>query len=127
VPSRLTEVAIDCRQPERLVAFWSAALGYRREAEGEGWIAIGPVDEFDEDDLRRAPQPPNLAFCAVPEPRVGKNRLHIDITPVGTTQAEEVARLTALGATLADVEQGDETWIVMADPEGNVFCVMAEV
>ena len=127
MPSRLTEVAIDCREPERLVAFWCAALGYVRVAEGQDWIAIGPAGDISADDWRAAPQPPNLAFCAVPEPRVAKNRVHIDITPVGVTQADEVARLTALGATPADIGQGDETWIVLADPEGNEFCVMTEV
>ena len=63
----------------------------------------------------------------VPEARVTKNRVHIDITPVDATQADEVGRLMGFGATRADVGQGDESWIVMADPEGNEFCVMTEV
>jgi hypothetical protein len=127
VPSRLTDVIIDSRDPERLTEYWCAALGYVRVAGGEGWIAIGPVEQIDEADLRRGPQPPNLAFVLVPEERVTKNRVHIDLTPIDVTQAAEVERLLALGATMADIGQGDEEWVVMADPEGNVFCVMAEV
>jgi hypothetical protein len=128
VPSRLTDVVIDCREPERLTEFWCAALGYQRVAGGEGWIAIGPGgDDSDVDGLRRGPAAPNLAFVLVPEARLTKNRVHIDITPVDATQAGEVERLMALGASRADVGQGDETWVVLADPEGNEFCVMAEV
>jgi hypothetical protein len=127
VPLRLTEVAIDCHDVERLVAFWSAALGYVRLSEGEGWVAIGPPGPDVPDDVFIAhPHPPNLAICAVPEDKVVKNRMHVDVTPVQTSQRDEVARLTALGAATVDIGQGEEKWIVMADPEGNEFCVMPE-
>lgn len=64
----------------------------------------------------------DLLFVEVPEPKRSKNRLHIDLRP--EHQAEEVARLEGLGAVRVDIGQGDDrTWVVMADPEGNEFCV----
>jgi Glyoxalase-like domain len=53
-----------------------------------------------------------------------KNRLHMDVNPVGVTQAQELERLLALGATHVDIGQGDQTWYVLADPEGNEFCLL---
>jgi hypothetical protein len=127
VPSRLTEVAFDGHNLELLVPFWSAALGYVTVGQGDGWIAIGPEGPgLTTGDLRTGPVPPNLAFCVVPEARTVKNRVHIDITPVDATQQDEVERLLALGAVRVDVGQIDVTWVVMADPEGNEFCVMSE-
>jgi hypothetical protein len=61
----------------------------------------------------------------VPETKVAKNRMHLDLSPVDRSRDEEVARLLALGATRADVGQtGEESWVVLADPEGNEFCVL---
>jgi hypothetical protein len=67
-----------------------------------------------------------MLFLQVPDPKQGFNRLHIDLRPTGEApdQAAEVARLEALGATRVDVGQGDVSWVVMADPEGNEFCVL---
>jgi hypothetical protein len=127
MPSRLTEVSFDGHDLEVLVTFWSAALGYVTVGRGEGWIAIGPAGPgLTTDDLRAGPVPPNLAFCVVPEARTVKNRVHIDITPINATQQDEVERLLALGATRIDVGQVDVTWVVLADPEGNEFCVMSD-
>jgi hypothetical protein len=128
VPSRLTDVVLDCDDPERLAGFWCAVLGYQRLNGGDGWLVIGPPGrDIGADDLRARPQPPNLAFVVVPEGKAAKNRVHLDVTPVDISQEDEVERLLGLGASRADVGQGDEEWVVMADPEGNEFCVMAEV
>jgi hypothetical protein len=78
-------------------------------------------------DPSSSAQPPALAFVLVPEQKTTKNRTHVDVTPIGTTQDDEVARLAGLGAVRIDIGQGGEAWVVMADPEGNEFCVMPEV
>jgi hypothetical protein len=128
VPVRLTEVIVDCHDLKRLASFWCAALGYVRLNSGDGWLAIGPSGpEVTDQELIARPQPPNMAFVVVPEHKVGKNRVHIDVTPIEASQAEEVERLVGLGATRTDIGQGDEAWVVMADPEGNEFCVMPEL
>ena len=69
--------------------------------------------------------PPTLTFAHVPEGKTVKNRLHLDVNPTDREQDEEVRRLLDLGARYADVGQGDESWVVLADPEGNEFCVLA--
>jgi catechol 2,3-dioxygenase-like lactoylglutathione lyase family enzyme len=127
VTSRLTEVIIDCHDLERAADFWCAVLGYQRGRGGEGWLSIsawaedgGPAD----DQLRAGAVPPYLAFVLVPETKTVKNRVHVDVTPVDRSRDEEVDRLIALGARRADIGQGDVPWVVMADPEGNEFCVM---
>ncbi len=66
---------------------------------------------------------PDILFLEVPEPKTVKNRLHLDLRR--DDQAQEVARLEALGAWRIDIGQGDVSWVVMADPEGNEFCVLA--
>lgn len=123
--SRLTEVIIDCHDLEAETKFWSAALGYRQVAGGDGWLCIGPSANPTEADWRAAAQPPNVSFVSVPEHKTLKNRVHLDVTPVDSSQAEEVDRLTGLGASRVDIGQGAESWVVMADPEGNEFCVMS--
>ena len=81
-------------------------------------------DDPEEFEIRPAPDRlPGLLFARVPEPKTLKNRLHLDFRPVD--QAAEVSRLLALGARHADVGQGDETWVVLMDPEGNEFCVLS--
>jgi len=105
---------LDCADPEALAPFWMEALGYVRLEEGEPIALIkgeGGVEG------------PVILLQRVPEPKVGKNRMHLDIhTP---DLDGEVDRLIALGATRLEGEQGDRgwCWIVMADPEGNEFCV----
>ena len=69
--------------------------------------------------------PVELVFVPVPETKAVKNRIHIDVNPSDRDQAEEVERLLALGARHADVGQGDVSWVVLADPEGNEFCVLS--
>ncbi len=97
-----------------------AALG-RWWAEALGWVIV------DEDDTgieirKSAEHRPGLVFVPVDDPKVVKNRLHLDFRP--EDRDAEVDRLLALGATRADVGQGEQTWVVLADPEGNEFCVL---
>ncbi|MET8569832.1 VOC family protein [Streptomyces sp. NPDC004783] len=122
--SRFTELVVDCRDPEGLAAFWCEALGFEVIDRGEGKVEIGSwVPTVEE--VRARQMPPTLLFVRVPEGRVVKNRLHLDVSPVDAGTDEEVARLLALGATRTDVGQGpDRSWVVMADPEGNEFCVL---
>lgn len=108
------QVVVDARDPAALGRWWAAALG---------WTVVN--DAADEYEIRPHPDRlPGLIFVAVPEAKIGKNRLHLDFRP--TDQAAEVRRLTALGATRVDVGQQQQTWVVLADPEGNEFCVLAE-
>ncbi|GGG48057.1 lactoylglutathione lyase [Kocuria dechangensis] len=113
--SILSSVVVDSRDPAALARFWSAALGYAvLEADEEG-VTIGPADGSW----------PVIDFVPVPEPKTVKNRLHLDLRADDGDQASEVARLEALGARRADVGQGPEvSWVVLADPEGNEFCVL---
>ncbi len=127
--SRLTEIVVDCHDPAALASFWAAALGYHvvRTEEDQVEIAPWPAQPPDlAEQLRREPGVPALVFVTVPEDKAVKNRLHLDIRPVGPYEAE-VERLVGLGARRADVGQGDQPWVVLADPEGNEFCVLAPV
>lgn len=120
--SRFTELAVDCADPEALAGFWCAVLGYEvREAE-DGLVTIGPPTGPREAAWTGAPV---VTFARVPEAKAVKNRLHLDLSPTDQDQADEVRRLLALGARPADVGQGDESWVVLVDPEGNEFCVLA--
>jgi hypothetical protein len=126
--SRLTEISLDCVDPARLADFWCAVLGYAVIHSEDGLIEIGPAGRSDPellDAVRRGPVPPTIFLCRVPEAKTVKNRVHFDVSPVDCTQAEEVARLEALGAGRADIGQtGEESWVVLTDPEGNEFCVL---
>ncbi|GHC95087.1 lactoylglutathione lyase [Nocardiopsis terrae] len=125
--SRFTELGIDCADPDRLARFWCSVLGYevRERDEEDGTVTIGaPVGPGPEDPL--GPVPPTLTFARVPEGKTVKNRLHIDLSPADGEQGEEVLRLLDLGARRADVGQGEESWVVLTDPEGNEFCVLAD-
>src|SRR5690606_15911906 len=119
--------AIDCADPQRLAQFWCAVLGYEvlDVDEEEGVVTIGSP-QAPEGKSRPGPVPPVLTFAAVPEPKTVKNRVHLDINPTDRSQEDEVRRLLDLGARRADVGQtGEETWVTLADPEGNEFCVLA--
>ena len=111
---RVTEVVIDCADHGRVMDFWASALGYARREVNEQYVALVPP-------AREAGLPP-LLFQKVPEPKVAKNRVHLDFR--ADVMADEVARLVGLGATvLAERRLGDFAWTVLADPEGNEFCV----
>jgi hypothetical protein len=122
--SKLTEVAIDCADPRGLARFWCSVLDYEVQDEDEGTVTIGsPL--VPEGRSRVGPVPPTLTFARVPEGKTVKNRLHLDVNPTDREQEAEVRRLLDLGARHADVGQGDESWVVLADPEGNEFCVLS--
>jgi hypothetical protein len=115
---RIQCLCVDSRDPSRLAGFWEQALSWRRTFENEDEIVLEPPAGSREDGVV-----PDLLFLKVPEEKEGKNRLHIDLRPAD--QAAEVARLEGLGAKRVDVGQGaDATWVVMADPDGNEFCVL---
>jgi len=103
----------DCSDPERLARFWSSALSYEVVAESADFVAIAP----DKDTY------PGLGFVRNDGVKGAKNRLHLDLRP--TDQGTEVERLTSLGARRVDIGQGGVGWVVMADPEGNEFCVLS--
>ena len=110
-------LTIDSRDPRFLATWWAETLDWFviRDDEEEAMIAPGrqPGD---------APGAIPFLFLAVDNERAGKNRLHLDLVP--DDQAAEVERLIARGATRVDIGQGDVSWVVMADPEGNEFCVL---
>ncbi|GGW14967.1 glyoxalase [Streptomyces capoamus] len=117
---RISELVLDCADPDRLAAFWSEVLGYvELEREADGSIAIGPPGAgFG------GPQPV-LVLSPGSDPRPGKLPLHLDVNATDRDQDAELERLLALGARPADVGQtGAESWHVLADPEGNVFCLL---
>lgn len=123
--SRFTELAIDCADPRGLARFWCAVLGYEVREEEDGLVSIGSPD-VPEGKTRPGPVPPSLTFARVPEGKDVKNRLHIDVNPTDGEQADEVRRLLDLGARHIDVGQASgESWVCLADPEGNEFCVLA--
>jgi hypothetical protein len=123
--SKFTELAIDCADPGALARFWCSVLGYEVQGEEDDLVTIGsPLVPEGRD--RVGPVPPTLTFVRVPEGKTVKNRLHIDVNATDREQHEEVRRLVELGARPADVGQGDDvSWVVLADPEGNEFCVLA--
>ncbi|MGC9666870.1 VOC family protein [Planosporangium sp. 12N6] len=105
-------VTIDCADPQSLAAFWSAAAGYRVVADHGIFVQLAP-----ENGGGLA-----IGLQRVPEPRAGKNRVHLDFH--GDDREAEVARLVGLGATvLGEHEVPGLRWTVLADPEGNEFCV----
>jgi hypothetical protein len=124
---RLTEVVVDCHDPAALARFWTAALDYHVVASDESQVEIAawerePADLPDQ--VRRAPTVPTIVFVAVPEGKSVKNRLHLDVRPIGGDYAAELARLRELGAQPVDIGQGAVRWTVLADPEGNEFCLL---
>ncbi len=117
---RISELVVDCRDPEALAAFWCEVLGYEVLLREPGAVEIGPASGFG------GPQP-TMVLSASDEPKSGKLRLHIDVNPTDRDQDAELARLLAAGAKPADVGQtGDERWHVLADPEGNEFCLLRQ-
>jgi catechol 2,3-dioxygenase-like lactoylglutathione lyase family enzyme len=117
---RLTEILIDCADPQALATWWQGVLGWERGEDTD----VTEDGEDDEVELRNPDGYPHLLFLKVPEPKAVKNRLHIDLNPTGAEQPEELERLLALGAKEIDIGQGEQTWVVLADPEGNEFCLL---
>ncbi|MBB5956072.1 catechol-2,3-dioxygenase [Saccharothrix tamanrassetensis] len=111
---RLTELVLDCADPEGLARFWCAVLDYQELGrEDDGSVEIGRPGEY-----------PTIVLGPVDEPKRQKLRLHIDVNPTDRDQDAELERLLSLGATLVDIGQGDVSWHVLTDPEGNEFCLL---
>lgn len=104
---------MDARDPAALGRWWAEALG---------WVVVD--DDPPVFEIRPAKhRTPGLLFLATSDAKTVKNRLHLDLRP--DDQGREVDRLLLLGATRADVGQGERSWVVLADPEGNEFCVLS--
>lgn len=114
---RIQCLCIDTVAPARIASFWESALGWRRTFEADEQVCLEPPTGSPEDGIA-----PDLVFLKVPEGKTGKNRLHLDLRPAD--QAAEVARLESLGARQVSIGQGDVSWVVMADPDGNEFDVL---
>jgi predicted enzyme related to lactoylglutathione lyase len=111
--SHFYQLVIDAHDPRKLAGFWASVLGQRILFEADEEVIVGAGEQAY----------PGLCFVPVPEGKTVKNRLHIDLNP--DDQQAEVDRLVGLGARRADVGQGpDVSWVVLADPEGNEFCVL---
>ena len=116
---RQGDIVIDCHNHEAVVPFWQAALGWERQEVNAQYVTLGPPPGQRD---AAGPRPLPMLFQKVPEPKIGKNRMHIDFR--STDRLAEVARLVALGAREGDTRSlGPLTWTVMEDPEGNEFCV----
>ncbi len=124
--SRFDVLAIDCREPRRLADFWCAVLDYEIVDEEDGGIEIAAEPHWVDDRPRTGRIPPAIDFLPVPEGKTVKNRLHLDLRAVGARTESELERLLALGARRVDVGQPDDvSWVVLADPEGNEFCLLS--
>lgn len=108
---------IDTTDPARLGHWWAELLGWRITHEEADEVVLEPPAGSPEDGVA-----PDLLFLRVDDPTPGKVRLHIDLRP--QDQAAEVARAEAMGATRVDIGQGEPTWVVLADPDGNEFCIL---
>lgn len=107
------QTIIDARDPAALGRWWQEALG---------WVVVN--DDPEGFEIRPSEtRLPGLLFVAVSDRKVVKNRLHLDFRP--DDRDAEVDRMLALGATRADVGQRNESWVVLADPEGNEFCILS--
>jgi predicted enzyme related to lactoylglutathione lyase len=111
----VNSLTVDAHDPAALARFWAAALEWPILFEAEGEVMIAPFNE-------RQPGLHPMLFNRNADIKSVKNRWHFDLAP--TDQQAEVARLEGLGARRADIGQGDVSWVVMADPEGNEFCVL---
>ena len=113
MPLVVDGLSIDCADPAALARFWAEVLDYK----------IDP--SVDPNEISVSPKSGTatpLLFIGVPEGKTIKNRLHLDLRP--EDQAAEVERVIGLGAKRVDIGQGEQTWVVLADPEGNEFCVL---
>jgi len=115
MPVRLHHIVIDTHDLPGLARFWTQALGWRILSEREREIVIGPAQDA----------PVGMCFMPVTGPKTVKNRVHLDLTSSAEDREQEIDRLVALGARPVDIGQtGTESWTVLADPEGNEFCVV---
>jgi hypothetical protein len=121
-------VVVDCHDVASQARWWATVLDWKIAYEAADEVVIVPPVAFDESrEIPREERGAGLVFVPVPEEKQLKNRLHLDLAPApDDDQSAEVDRLLALGATRADVGQPpDATFVVLADPEGNEFCVLS--
>ena len=115
MPVRLHHIVIDTYDLPGLARFWTQALGWKILSERDREIVIGPAEDA----------PVGICFMPVTDPKIVKNRVHLDLTSSAADRDQEIDRLVALGARRVDIGQtGAESWTVLADPEGNEFCVV---
>ena len=115
--ARLWSVVFDCREPIGLGRWWAETLGWRVTKETPQEVTVEAAGED---------RPFSCIFGPVPEPKVGKNRLHLDLASASLAeQAATVERLLGRGARRIDIGQKHVPWVVLADPEGNEFCVLS--
>jgi predicted enzyme related to lactoylglutathione lyase len=115
MPLRLHHVVIDTHDLPGLARFWTQALGWRVLSERDQEIVIGTNENA----------PAGICFMPVSDEKTVKNRVHLDLTTSAADRDAEIERLLALGARRVDIGQtGQESWTVLADPEGNEFCVV---
>jgi len=115
--SAVLNITFDCADPAVVARFWAAVTGWPLHAAdaapGHREYSVGPPAEGW----------PRLYFVAVGEPKAVKNRLHLDVVPRDGSQQEEIARVVQLGACVVADQPAGAGWVVLADPEGNEFCV----
>ncbi len=115
MPVRLHHIVADAHDLPGLARFWMRALGWKVLSERENEIVIGTDENA----------PVGMCFMPVTDPETVKNRMHLDLTSSAADRDQEIDRLLALGARRVDIGQtGAESWTVLADPEGNEFCVV---
>ncbi len=118
--TRIQCITVDSSDPLKLANFWAAVLSWEITYKTDNEVCIELLDGSSAQGVI-----PDLLFIKVPDSKAGKNRLHLDLRP--DDQAAEVARIEGLGGTRIEIGQStdpDTTWVVMADPEGNEFCVL---
>ena len=113
--SKIGTIVIDASDVEGLGAFWASVLGWEAHRDSDGDLVLADPDHQSSFVV---------LVIHVPEAKAVKNRLHIDLNPTGADQANELERLLGLGAVKVDIGQGDTRWVVLADPEGNEFCLL---
>jgi predicted enzyme related to lactoylglutathione lyase len=120
VSSTILNITFDCTDPGTLARFWGQVTG---------WPVIGEPNPGHPDRAVGTPGEghPRLYFVKVPEGKTVKNRVHLDVMPADRTQDAEIARLTGLGARVVSDPRPDLGWVILADPEGNEFCVEISV
>jgi glyoxalase superfamily protein len=110
---KFDEICIDAHDATSLGGWWSKVLGWPSDVDDDGDVVLHAPPGAG----------PNWLFLAVPDDKVVKNRIHFDFRP--DDQQAEVKRVISLGARHVDIGQGDQSWVVLADPEGNEFCILA--
>jgi predicted enzyme related to lactoylglutathione lyase len=112
----ILNITFDCADPRVQARFWGGVTGWTVHEEvilGQVQYAVGPPPQGG----------PRLYFVGVPEPKPAKNRIHLDLVPPQDDQARELARLKGLGATVLNTQPPGAAWVILADPEGNEFCL----